>query len=165
MNQYVVGNQYVSPHASSLQLGVDVLLSVYFVMAQLSFPSQVQRKVDALLKEFAFRKNQSLRSMSEDDSFDGDSEGDMIYDELELIQKAGAADVLPGMAGAVQELQKRRSRQIRNKQRGWQESEEGRKMNGFRKTLPAYKERDALLAAIERNQVMFAKVAWTCELS
>ncbi|KAG0562821.1 hypothetical protein KC19_9G173900 [Ceratodon purpureus] len=115
-----------------------------------SFPSQVQRKVDALLKEFAFRKKQSLRSLSEEENFDRDSEGGMLDDDLQ----ATTADVLPGMASAVQDLQNRRSRQIRNKQRGWQESEEGRKMLQFRKTLPAYKERDALLAAIERKQVI-----------
>lgn len=128
-------------------------------MAQVSFPSQVQRKVDALLKEFAFRKKQGLISVSEGEFFDGDSGTDIIDDELELIQKAGTADVLPGMASAIQELQKRRSRQIRNKQRGWQESVEGRKMTEFRKTLPAYKERDALLAAVERKQVIFEMIA------
>ena len=129
-------------------------------MAQVSFPSQVQRKVDALLKEFAFRKKQNLSS---EESFDGDSGSEFVDDEL--IQNVGTADMLPGMASAVQELQKRRSRQIRNKQRGWLESEEGRKMTEFRKSLPAYKERDALLAAIEKNQVMFDMITLTGELS
>lgn len=119
-----------------------------------SFPSQVQRKVDALLKEFAFRKKQGQMSASEYGNLNEDSGSDIIDDEVELSLKAGTAEMLPGMASAVQDLQNRRSRQIRNKQRGWQESEEGRRMNEFRKTLPADKERDALLAAIASNQVI-----------
>jgi ATP-dependent RNA helicase DHX36 len=54
---------------------------------------------------------------------------------------------------AEEELLVRRNRQLRNKQRSWRESSEGEKMLAFRKTLPSYKERDALLAAISRNQV------------
>lgn len=126
---------------------------LFYCLSQVSFPIQVQRKVDALLKEFAFRKKQ--RQIS-DGSLDGESESDVTDGEVELIEKAGAGDMLPGMASAIQEVQKKRSRQIRNKQRSWQESEQGRKMLEFRKTLPAYKERDALLEAIARNQVMFA---------
>lgn len=108
----------------------------------------MQRKVDALLKEFAFRKMKNQVSEYEDDQ---EFEDDLIDDEPGV-----AGEMLPGMANAVQELQKRRSRQIRNKQRSWQESEEGHKMNEFRKTLPAYQEKDALLAAIARNQVLLA---------
>lgn len=115
---------------------------------QVSFPTQVQRKVDALLKEFAFRKKKNEVSEYEDDQ---EFEDDIIGDE-----PGAAGEMLPGMANAVQEIQKRRSRQIRNKQRSWQESEEGRKMIDFRKTLPAHTEKDALLAAIARNQVFFA---------
>lgn len=132
-------------------------------MAQVSFPSQVQRKVDALLKEFAFRKKQGQMSASEYGNLNEDSGSDIIDDEVELSLKAGTAEMLPGMASAVQDLQNRRSRQIRNKQRGWQESEEGRRMNEFRKTLPADKERDALLAAIASNQVIYDLVALICE--
>lgn len=141
--------QFICNYKSNL----TIYLTFYFALAQVSFPNQVQRKVDALLKEFAFRKKQSQMSASEYGSLDGDSGSDIIDDEVELAQKAGTRDMLPGMASAVQELQSRRSRQIRNKQRSWQESEEGRKMTEFRKTLPAQKEREALLAAIARNQV------------
>ncbi|KAL8150586.1 hypothetical protein V2J09_020394 [Rumex salicifolius] len=46
----------------------------------------------------------------------------------------------------------RRSLQMRNKQQEWLDSPEGQKMLEFRKTLPAYKERDALLEAVSANQ-------------
>lgn len=117
---------------------------------QVAFPNQVQRKVDALLKEYVYRKRQRSLASPENDNFDMDSGGDSVVDEV-----GGDINAVtrPGMAMAAEELLIRRNRQIRNKQRGWQESEEGKKVLDFRKTLPAYKERDALLAAIARNQV------------
>lgn len=117
---------------------------------QVAFPNQVQRKVDALLKEYVYRKRQRSLASPENDNFDMDSGGDSVVDEV-----GGDINAVtrPGMAMAAEELLIRRNRQIRNKQRGWQESEEGKKVLNFRKTLPAYKERDALLAAIARNQV------------
>lgn len=117
---------------------------------QVVFPSQVQRKVDALLKEYVYRKRQRSLASPENDNFDMDSGGDSVVDEVGGDINAVAR---PGMAMAAEELLIRRNRQIRNKQRGWQESEEGKKMLDFRKTLPAYKERDALLSAIARHQV------------
>lgn len=119
-----------------------------------SFPSQVHRKVDALLKEFTFRKKRGQLSGSEVGSLDGDLGSDINDEEVERLQKAGSSDMLPGMASAVQEIQAKRSRQIRNKQRSWQESEGGRQMMEFRRTLPAYKERDYLLAAVAKKQVI-----------
>lgn len=49
---------------------------------------------------------------------------------------------------------RRKSLQLRNIQRDWQESEEGQKMQELRRSLPAYKEKEALLNAISRNQVI-----------
>lgn len=49
---------------------------------------------------------------------------------------------------------RRKSFQLRNKQQDWQESVEGQKMQQLRRSLPAYKEKEALLAAISRNQVI-----------
>ncbi|KAL8056715.1 hypothetical protein ABFX02_04G137100 [Erythranthe guttata] len=49
---------------------------------------------------------------------------------------------------------KRRSLHMRNKQQDWKESPEGQKMLEFRKSLPSYKERDALLHAVSQNQVV-----------
>ncbi|KAL4588057.1 hypothetical protein LXL04_000935 [Taraxacum kok-saghyz] len=49
---------------------------------------------------------------------------------------------------------RRKSIQLRNKQQDWQESVEGQKMQELRKSLPAYKEKEALLNAISQNQVI-----------
>ncbi|KZV26881.1 hypothetical protein F511_22442 [Dorcoceras hygrometricum] len=48
----------------------------------------------------------------------------------------------------------RKSMQMLDKQRTWQESTEGRKILEFRRNLPAYKEKDTILSAISRNQVV-----------
>lgn len=43
---------------------------------------------------------------------------------------------------------------MRNMQRSWKESPEGKKMLDFRRSLPAFKERERLLQAIAQNQVI-----------
>ncbi|KAK1287168.1 putative pre-mRNA-splicing factor ATP-dependent RNA helicase [Acorus calamus] len=57
-------------------------------------------------------------------------------------------------ASVMERVLQRRSLRLRNLQRAWQESPEGTKMLNFRKSLPAYKEKDMLLSAIARNQVV-----------
>ncbi|KAM3260266.1 hypothetical protein ACQJBY_051495 [Aegilops geniculata] len=54
----------------------------------------------------------------------------------------------------MEKILQRKSLRMRNFQRSWQESPEGAKMVEFRKSLPAYKEKERLLAAIARNQVI-----------
>ncbi|KVI04421.1 protein of unknown function DUF1605 [Cynara cardunculus var. scolymus] len=49
---------------------------------------------------------------------------------------------------------RRKSLQLRNIQQDWKESAEGQKMQELRRSLPAYKEKEALLNAISRNQVI-----------
>ncbi|KAJ0106154.1 hypothetical protein Patl1_19733 [Pistacia atlantica] len=55
---------------------------------------------------------------------------------------------------AMERILRRRSLQLREKQQDWQESPEGQKMLEFRRSLPAHKEREALLNAIAQNQVV-----------
>ncbi|KAK4778731.1 hypothetical protein SAY86_006259 [Trapa natans] len=54
----------------------------------------------------------------------------------------------------LEQIRRRRSLQLREKQQTWQESSEGQKMLEFRRSLPAYKEKDALLKAVAENQVV-----------
>ncbi|XP_015690713.1 DExH-box ATP-dependent RNA helicase DExH3 [Oryza brachyantha] len=54
----------------------------------------------------------------------------------------------------MEKILQRKSIRMRNFQRSWQESPEGVKMLEFRRSLPAYKEKEMLLAAIARNQVI-----------
>ncbi|KAL8196392.1 hypothetical protein R6Q57_024687 [Mikania cordata] len=48
----------------------------------------------------------------------------------------------------------RRSMQLSMEQQAWQKSAEGQKMLEFRRSLPAYKEKDAILKYISKNQVV-----------
>ncbi|KAG6589621.1 DExH-box ATP-dependent RNA helicase DExH3 [Cucurbita argyrosperma subsp. argyrosperma] len=54
----------------------------------------------------------------------------------------------------MEKILRRKSLQMRNQQQDWQESLEGQKMMEFRKSLPAFKERETLLKAISENQVV-----------
>ncbi|KAA0058112.1 DExH-box ATP-dependent RNA helicase DExH3 [Cucumis melo var. makuwa] len=54
----------------------------------------------------------------------------------------------------MEKILRRKSLLLRNQQQDWQESLEGQKMMEFRKSLPAFKEREALLKAISQNQVV-----------
>ncbi|KAM0014067.1 putative RNA helicase [Helianthus debilis subsp. tardiflorus] len=49
---------------------------------------------------------------------------------------------------------RRKSIQLRNSQQDWQESAEGQKMQELRRSLPAYKQKETLLNAISKNQVI-----------
>ncbi|KAG4949962.1 hypothetical protein JHK86_043201 [Glycine max] len=54
----------------------------------------------------------------------------------------------------MEKVLQKRSLRMRNMQRAWQESPEGRKMLEFRKSLPSFKEKQGLLEAIAHNQVI-----------
>lgn len=47
-----------------------------------------------------------------------------------------------------------RNKNLQEKQKAWQDSPEGQKMMSLRASLPAYKQREALLAAVANNQVL-----------
>ncbi|QCD85412.1 ATP-dependent RNA helicase DHX36 [Vigna unguiculata] len=53
-----------------------------------------------------------------------------------------------------EKILQRRSLQLRHRQQDWQESHEGQKMLEFRRSLPAFKEKDAFLRLISENQVV-----------
>ncbi|ESW32487.1 hypothetical protein PHAVU_002G326400 [Phaseolus vulgaris] len=53
-----------------------------------------------------------------------------------------------------QKILQKRSLQLLHRQQDWQESPEGQKMLEFRRSLPAFKEKDAFLRVISENQVV-----------
>ncbi|KQK02430.1 hypothetical protein BRADI_2g01360v3 [Brachypodium distachyon] len=117
---------------------------------EVSIPSGLQREVDALLADYLARKrtnsgnfpNAAFSRSSSTDSFVTD---ESFYDQPD--NQASANVVL-------ERIQKRKSLQLRNQQAAWQESNDGQSMMEFRRSLPAYKERQSLLDAISRNQVV-----------
>lgn len=111
-------------------------------------PFGLQRRVDSHLRAHISRKpmnkenfpHDSVSRLGAGESFSNDG----IYEHEEPSPRSVVAE----------RILARRSMQMRSKQQDWQESAEGQKMQEFRKSLPAYKERDALLSVISENQVV-----------
>ncbi|EMS54496.1 putative ATP-dependent RNA helicase DHX36 [Triticum urartu] len=108
-------------------------------------PLSLQRRVEGFVQEHLDR---SLLPFNKDG---GKSEsGSEKAEHVNLDEKQD-----PLLDESVMEkILQRKSLRMRNFQRSWQESPEGAKMVEFRKSLPAYKEKERLLAAIARNQVI-----------
>ncbi|KAK4424756.1 DExH-box ATP-dependent RNA helicase DExH3, partial [Sesamum alatum] len=110
-------------------------------------PLSLQRRVEGLLQEHLDRT-----------IVNSDKVGDTLdkmktVNQLENGENAEHADSF--LDGSVMEkVLQRRSLRMRNMQRAWQESPEGRRMLDFRKSLPAFREKERLLQAIARNQVV-----------
>ncbi|KAG6412970.1 hypothetical protein SASPL_125665 [Salvia splendens] len=71
-----------------------------------------------------------------------------------LVNYISGKQPLPHSKTAMEKIFWRRSMEMYEKQRNWQESPEGRNMMEFHRSLPAYKEKDAMLSAIALNQVV-----------
>ncbi|KAL0289636.1 UNVERIFIED_CONTAM: DExH-box ATP-dependent RNA helicase DExH3 [Sesamum angustifolium] len=110
-------------------------------------PLSLQRRVEGLLQEHLDRT-----------IVNSDEVGDTLdkmknVNQLENVETAEHTDSF--LDGSVMEkVLHRRSLRMRNMQRAWQESPEGRRMLDFRKSLPAFMEKERLLQAIARNQVV-----------
>ncbi|XP_056163566.1 DExH-box ATP-dependent RNA helicase DExH3 isoform X3 [Syzygium oleosum] len=110
-------------------------------------PLGLQRRVEGLLQEHLDRIQLRVGKEGED------AGAVKSADHIEEINPDDNPDLF--LDGSVMEkVLQRRSLRMRNMQRAWQESPEGRKMVDFRKSLPAFREKDRLLQAIARNQVI-----------
>lgn len=117
---------------------------------EVSIPIGLQREVDAFLGNYLARKRTSQESFpnlpfSRSSSTDSFATEEGIFDQQDLQSSTNTV---------MEKILRRRSLQVRNQQQAWQESPEGQRMIEFRRTLPAYKEKEALLEAISRNQVV-----------
>ncbi|KAG8062594.1 hypothetical protein GUJ93_ZPchr0003g18042 [Zizania palustris] len=111
-------------------------------------PLSLQRRVEGLVQEHLDRALLLI-----------DKGGGRMGNESEVADKAENVNLdeqqdylLDRLV--MEKILQRKSIRMRNFQRSWQESPEGVKMLEFRKSLPAYKEKERLLAAIARNQVI-----------
>nr|XP_023898460.1 DExH-box ATP-dependent RNA helicase DExH3 isoform X1 [Quercus suber] len=110
-------------------------------------PLSLQRRVEGLLQEHLDRV--MLNSGKENDGSDDAKPIDQVKD-VNLDENTDSF-----VDGSVMEkVLQRRSLRMRNMQRTWRESPEGKKMLDFRRSLPAFKERERLLQAIAQNQVI-----------
>ncbi|XP_028123844.1 DExH-box ATP-dependent RNA helicase DExH3-like [Camellia sinensis] len=116
-------------------------------------PLSLQRRVEGLLQEHLDRMQLSSERVS------GTSVDTKATDQVEDVNPDDDPDSF--LDGSVMEkVLQRQSLRMRNMQRTWQESPEGRTMLDFRRSLPAFKEKERLLQAIAQNQVceLYGKV-------
>uniref|UniRef100_A0A0E0P1B2 RNA helicase n=1 Tax=Oryza rufipogon TaxID=4529 RepID=A0A0E0P1B2_ORYRU len=108
-------------------------------------PLSLQRRVEGLVQEHLDR------ALLPDKC--GTGNGSEMAEKAENVNLDEQQDSLLDRS-VMEKILQRKSIRMRNFQRSWQESPEGVKMLEFRKSLPAYKEKERLLAAIARNQVI-----------
>lgn len=112
---------------------------------EVMLPFGLLKDVDILLKRHLSQKSAkggvSDSSISRADDILGNQEAS--YDQPE-----------PPISATKERILRRKSLELCDRQQEWQDSPEGQKMLEFRRSLPAYKERDILLKAISKNQVV-----------
>lgn len=117
---------------------------------EVSIPIGLQREVDSLLTDYLSRKRANPEGFPNTAFSRSSSADSFTTDEGFIDQK----DTQTSTSIVVEKMLRRRSLQLRHQQAAWQESPDGQKMLEFRKSLPSYKEKEALLEAISGNQVV-----------
>lgn len=107
-------------------------------------PFGLQSDVDAHLHSFLDQKKMLIPEMPRPNGSESLATDRRNYENPETVMQNSLAR---------ERILRPRSLQLRSKQQQWQDSPQGQKMVEFRKTLPAYKEKDALLKVISENQV------------
>ncbi|KAL8474750.1 hypothetical protein ACS0TY_031257 [Phlomoides rotata] len=111
-------------------------------------PFGLHREVDSYLRKHLSRKAMNKENVH--NSFSASNVG-----QRPLIDERFDEQEKPSTKSAIAErIIMRRSSEMLNKQQHWQESPEGHRMLEFRKSLPSHKERETLLQAIYKNQVV-----------
>ncbi|XVF53845.1 hypothetical protein PTKIN_Ptkin05aG0131500 [Pterospermum kingtungense] len=113
-------------------------------------PFGLHRDVDLHLKACLSHKAMGYGSCSDKPLSRLSNGGRIAADEVSIEHK----DPFAQNSVVMERILQRRSLQLCNKQQEWQESPEGQKMLELRRSLPAFKEKDALLNAISQNQVV-----------
>ncbi|KAJ4756161.1 RNA helicase family protein [Rhynchospora pubera] len=110
-------------------------------------PLSLQRRVESLIQDHYDRA--LLRSDKANAMLEGNSTSEDIKEVRPDANQGSLID-----AHVMEKILYRKSFRMKNLQRTWQESPEGSKMLTFRKSLPAYREKERLLSAIAHNQVI-----------
>ncbi|KAL6514875.1 hypothetical protein OROGR_020454 [Orobanche gracilis] len=109
-------------------------------------PLSLQRRVEGLLQEHLDRTIVNSENGDTSDKMETNNH----LANVDTTEHAGS--LLDG--SVMEKVLQRRSLRMRNMQRAWQESPEGWRMMDFRKSLPTFGEKERLLQAIARNQVV-----------
>ncbi|XP_062117008.1 DExH-box ATP-dependent RNA helicase DExH3-like [Humulus lupulus] len=113
-------------------------------------PYGLQSEVDYLLRAHLSQKASGREGLSDNLLSRSSSRDSIVSDEGFYEQQEPSVR----RSVAMEKILQHKSLNMRNQQQEWQESPEGQKMLELRKSLPAYKEREALLKVISENQVV-----------
>ncbi|KAL2904762.1 DExH-box ATP-dependent RNA helicase DExH3 [Bienertia sinuspersici] len=119
---------------------------------------QRERRVDAYIADYLSHKYKSADTLKDNGFSRSSSSGSIATDEGLFEQP----ELLNFSSSVMERIARRRNLQLRDQQLAWQECPEGRKMLEFRRSLPAFKERDALVTAIACNQVIIVSGETGC---
>ncbi|KAK1553100.1 hypothetical protein Q3G72_028861 [Acer saccharum] len=117
---------------------------------EVTLPLGLLRQVDSYLGDYRSQKLRIKRSFP-------DSSFSRITSDSSLATEEGLFDQPEPLASSksvMEKILRRRSLQMRDQLQTWQASPDGKKMLEFRRSLPAYKEKDTLLTTISQNQVV-----------
>ncbi|KAK1384094.1 RNA helicase [Heracleum sosnowskyi] len=113
-------------------------------------PYGLEEELVAQLKKYIVKKSTNKDFVQDNSILRSSTGGNLAINQPFYEQEEPIKRTSPGAERILQ----RRSLEILNKQQSWQNSSEGQKMLEFRKTLPAYKEKDSLLNLVAQNQVV-----------
>ncbi|XP_027097273.2 DExH-box ATP-dependent RNA helicase DExH5, mitochondrial [Coffea arabica] len=105
----------------------------------------ILRRVDYYLREYMSQKPKGMDTFSRSSSNGSIATDEGLFEQPEPFSHNKAA---------MKKIISRRSLQMHTERQTWQESQQGQKIMEFRRSLPAYKEKDAILSAIANNQVV-----------
>lgn len=114
-------------------------------LREVILPPGLQKRVETYLEEYTCNKPRGVGVSSESNSNDGVAVDDGLLENQEPLSQSKTDREKNAW---------RRSSQMRSELQTWQESPEGKKMLEFRHSLPAYKEKEAILRGISCNQVV-----------
>ncbi|KAI3696242.1 hypothetical protein L1987_79253 [Smallanthus sonchifolius] len=117
---------------------------------EVSLPLGLQKRVDSHLKEYLSHKAKS-NDGARDNLYPRTSSNGSICTDEGLFEQPEPG---PQSQVAMEKVLWLRSVQLHTEQQAWQDSSDGWRMGELRKSLPAYKEKDAILNAISQNQVV-----------
>lgn len=127
---------------------------------QVVISASVKERVESLLRKYFMQKkdypdsedllddSSSLSSVSSQNGGAVGRQSGSVADERTGKHLARVEELVN------EERRNRRSIRMRNRQTSWEELPEGQKMLKFREGLPAWKEKDGLLDAVAKNQVI-----------
>ncbi|KNA19941.1 hypothetical protein SOVF_056430 isoform B [Spinacia oleracea] len=127
-------------------------------LREVAVDCSLQRRVDAYLADYLSHKSKSVNVLQVNGISRSSSSGSIATDECLFEQP----EPLNLSSSVMERIIRRRNLQLHDQQLAWEECPDGRKMLEFRQSLPAYKDRDALITAITYNQVIIVSGETGC---